>query len=400
VKRQAALRSMVLLAGLFAPQLLAQALIIPQIADGGGWQTTLVLTNTSTSAVSASLAFFRESGGGGTESWNPPILEVGSTESLSLPGSGTLFFHTAGTAPSTTVGWAELQANSAVVAYAIFTQRVPGRQDQDGTAPAAAGAARVLVPFDDASGFITTLGLANPNDSPESVSVGIQTTGGAVSHPLAINLASMGHMAFALPQELPTTNGQSGLIELYCPAGSISVLALRFNPTGAFTASPVYAEAGPPIIGGAPNPPASNPYASFLVDSATFQPVNFASGLVLLFPFTANADNLTYSVGLSGAGATLTNGIFTNNGQTFAANALQSNVTVPPYGVFIAPGGNQFLVSSASLGFSATPTSTFGNTVFGNIAGTLTVTGTPFPYGGASTTLQGAISGTYEAQLN
>lgn len=39
---------------------------------------------------------------------------------------------------ATSAGWAQVSASGAgvagVVAYAIFTQRVPGRQDQDGTA--------------------------------------------------------------------------------------------------------------------------------------------------------------------------------------------------------------------------------------------------------------------------
>ncbi len=37
----------------------AQTQIIPQVADGGAWQTTLVLTNTGTSAATASLTSFR-----------------------------------------------------------------------------------------------------------------------------------------------------------------------------------------------------------------------------------------------------------------------------------------------------------------------------------------------------
>ena len=47
----------------------AQTLIIPQIADGGGWQTTVVLTNTTASTASASLSFYQEASGGGTQSW-------------------------------------------------------------------------------------------------------------------------------------------------------------------------------------------------------------------------------------------------------------------------------------------------------------------------------------------
>jgi hypothetical protein len=96
----------------------AQTLIIPQIADGANWQTTLVLTNTTASATSASMIFFQEvaGGGGATQSWTPTFLEVNSTQNLALPAGGTLFLHTPGTALGLTVGWAQLQPNPAVVA--------------------------------------------------------------------------------------------------------------------------------------------------------------------------------------------------------------------------------------------------------------------------------------------
>jgi hypothetical protein len=137
-----------------AATLVAQALIVPQVADGGGWQTTVVLTNMNTSAVSVSMSFYVETGGGNTSPWNLAFLETSNTSSISLPGASTLYLHTPGTAGTTSVGWGELTAPSGVVAYAIFTQTVPGRQNQDGTAPAVAGASGVLVPFDNSAALL------------------------------------------------------------------------------------------------------------------------------------------------------------------------------------------------------------------------------------------------------
>src|SRR5262249_44919729 len=129
-----------------------QSLFIPQIADGGGWQTTLVLANTSASSAIGSLTFFQETTGGATQRWSLPFLETGSTENLALPAGGTLFLHTAGTAAVTAVGWGQLQGSSAISAYAIFTQRVLGRLEQDGTSLATGSATRFLVPFDNTNG--------------------------------------------------------------------------------------------------------------------------------------------------------------------------------------------------------------------------------------------------------
>jgi hypothetical protein len=226
----------------------AQSLIIPQIADGGGWQTTIVVTNTTTSATSASLSFSQDAGGGATQSWNLPFLEGGSTQNLSLPAGGTLFLHTPGTASATAQGWAQVQAPAAVVAYAIFTLRVPGRQNQDGTAPASQGVSRILMPYDNTNNFVTSMAIVNTTSASESIAVGIQPSSGASSQPPAINLPAQGHMAFAVPQQFSTTSGQSGLLEFYSASGSFSILALRFNPTGAFTTAQVYLENGPPIV--------------------------------------------------------------------------------------------------------------------------------------------------------
>jgi len=226
----------------------AQSLIIPQIADGGGWQTTLVVGNTTSVATTASIGFFQDIGSGATQNWNPSLIEGGSTQNLALPAGGTIFLHTTGTAAGTTAGWAQVQSAAGVVAYAIFTQRVSGRPDQDGTSPAAASVTRVLMPYDNTNNFVTSMAIVNTTSASESILVGIQPTSGTSSQPSPINLPAQGHMAFQVPQQFTGTVGQSGMLEFYVSGGSFSVLALRFNPTGSFTTAPVFPETGPPVI--------------------------------------------------------------------------------------------------------------------------------------------------------
>src|SRR5262252_478176 len=98
-------------------------LIIPQVADGGGWQTTLVITNTSQAAATVSLSFHQEIAGGATQAWTPTLLEANSTSNINLAGSSTLVLHTPGTAAATSQGWAELDGPSTVSAYSVFTYR-------------------------------------------------------------------------------------------------------------------------------------------------------------------------------------------------------------------------------------------------------------------------------------
>jgi hypothetical protein len=183
----------------------AQTIVMPQIADGGGWQTTIVVSNTTSSTASASLSFYQDTTGGATQSWSLPLIESISTQNLSLAGGGTIFLHTPGTAATTSQGWGSLQASSGVVGYAIYTYRAAGHQDQDATAPGVASASRILVPYDNTNGLVTAIAVVNPTATSETVSVSFQSeTGGIVTGSLP-TLPPNGHSAFVLPTQFPGT---------------------------------------------------------------------------------------------------------------------------------------------------------------------------------------------------
>src|SRR5579862_218321 len=80
----------------------AQLLVIPQVADGGGWATTIVLTNTSATAQTVALTFNKGTSGGATAPWTPPFKETVTLSSINLPAGATLFLHTPGTAGTLT----------------------------------------------------------------------------------------------------------------------------------------------------------------------------------------------------------------------------------------------------------------------------------------------------------
>ncbi len=321
----------------------AQTLIIPQIADGGGWQTTLVLTNTSTAAATANLTFFQSISGGGTTNWVPPFLETSTPQSVSVPAASTVFLHTPGTATTLSEGWVQVQAGSAIVAYAIFTQTVPGRTNQDGTALAATSTSRVLMPFDNTIGFVTSLAITNPTSTGESITVAVQPVNGSAAQLSPITLPANGYLAFTLPQQFPSTLSQSGLLEFYTSTGSLSLIALRFNPSGGFTASPVYAETGAPILDAGASA-FNGTYTGIYISSVQ-------SGAV-----TVTVSNGTVTVGQPAAGS----GTVTATGQVTFGTVVAEGVTCSFTGNFAVSGNG------------ATGTGTFSCT--GNIAGTWSVT--------------------------
>ena len=382
---------------LFSMQFLnADSPTIAQVADGGGWQTTIIVTNTSTTAENASLIFFQNAAGGTTVGWNPPFLEVNSTQGLNIPAGSTLFLHTQGTAANTTAGWGQLQASADIVAYAIFTQRVQGRTDQDGTAIAALPSSRLLFPFDNTNGAVATISFANPNASDETVNVSMATSDG-ITHPTALDLPPFGHTSFEFPKQFPTTSGKSGLAEFYVNSGTFASVPLRFNSSGGFTVAPGYPESGPAVIGA--SSAAGNPYSFFELSA-----ISFMQGSPDLL-FNLNPDNTTYTVYFDDATPQFINVALTNNGMSVSANQLAPN-GIAPFGTFlndfsttVGTFDGVYKTVSGSLNLTFTPTQTSGQNVSGTFSGTLTLVGTPFPAGGAAVTFTGPVTGRYQAVL-
>jgi hypothetical protein len=231
----------------------AQLLVIPQVADGGGWRSTLVLTNSTAVAINGvTLTFLKDivpGVPGQTGPWSPTFVE-GSLPS-SIPAGSSIFLHTPGTG-ALAQGWVQVQSTAGVQAYVIYTYTANGR-DQDATAPAVSSAPRILVPFDNTNGLVTALAVVNPNPLPLTIAVNFKLSGaaGTLVPGNQIQLPSNGQVAFLLATQTPGTAKVSGLAEFYSmtPSGAnFSIIALRANPTGGFTSLETYNESGSPII--------------------------------------------------------------------------------------------------------------------------------------------------------
>ena len=360
----------------------AQNLVVPQIADGGGWQTTLVLTNTASSPASVSIAFFQDTVSGNTQNWNLPLLESVSLGNLFLPAAGTVFLHSAASASATTSGWAQIQTNSAVSAYAIFTLRSPGHSDQDGTSPATAASSRALIPYDNTGGHVTSVALVNPTSNSETITVGIQPTTGSSLQPTPIVLPAQGHMAFTMPQQFSTTGGQSGLVEFNATNGSIAGLALRSNSTGGLTTAPAYQESGPAIIGGGGSGGIQPKLVSMQISTDSSSSIGVSIAIVCAASALGCNAVVTATVG----------GPFLQGGEGFDSVTLSGNTltfTGPEVvGSFMQDlNGHRAEVTSSSLSVTLNPqvVSTSG-TVNGSVSLTSTLG-----------TISGSFTGTYIA---
>lgn len=300
---------------------LADVQVIPQVADGGGWSTTIVLSNKTSTAQNVTLSFHRAipETNGTTEPWTPPFVESVALPTINLAAGSSLFLHTPGTADTLSQGWGELNAAAGVSGYAIFTA-----QGQDATAPAVSAASRILVPFDNTSDLVTAVAVANPNAGGETIQVNIKTSDGATTTGALPDMAALGHRAFVLPDQFPETKGKRGLAEFYVASGSFSTIALRFNPTSAFTSAPVYSQTGAAIIGATvTNAPASAPRTQVIPQVADGS--NWSTTIVLTNTTTANLTGaLTFRTSIAGGGGST--GAWN---LAFLENASTSSFTIP-----------------------------------------------------------------------
>ena len=370
--------------------LLGPSLYLPQIADGGNWKTTIVLTNANTIPANVSLAFNQQSAVGGpagtTTPWTPPFLETVNLLNIPIPPGGTVFLHTAGTAALLTQGFAVLNgagtSNPLFSAYAIYSYGgITGRQDQDGTSDAVAASYRFVVPFDNTTGLATSIAVVNQSFLAQTISVNIQTDSGTITQTKLPTLPGNGQLTFVTNQMLPATAGKRGLAEFYVTGttrGNFALTAFRFNPTLAFTSSPVYPQSGGPIIGATSS---TGPAFITLQLSTNFAPVGAPSGSAFVI-VTTNADG-TYAAQLSlsslQTSGILSPGTATNEGKTFNFDQVASS------GVFST-------INSASLSFTLTEKLKAPSFSQGNVAGTLTITRVS---GIVVQTYTGTIEGTY-----
>jgi hypothetical protein len=211
-----------------------QPVILSQIADGGGWATTIVLVNTAATAGNAQLSFQQDLNNGTSAPWSPS-LNGQVTPSVSVPAGGAVFLETPGTAPFTQ-GYATVTADAGIQAFAIFKLHVAGRQDQEGTALAFAAAQEVLVPFDNTNSNTTSVALVNTAQA-QTFQAQFQGTASGIGVP------SGAHVPFQLVTDVPSTAGQLGLADFTSTTSPFAMLALRFNSSGAFTSIPVFSAA-------------------------------------------------------------------------------------------------------------------------------------------------------------
>lgn len=221
---------------------------IAQIAAGGSWKTIFTLINTSSAPQTARLSFFSDNG-------NPLALRLKLAESSGGfvlastidrtvgPGAGLVIETSGSDGEAVQVGWARLLTTGGISAFAVF-QETMGAMVQEAAVPVEwINGDTHKVWFDTTGNYAAGVAVANLKASGATVGVVIRNDAGTILIQDGIAMAAMGHTSFGLVGRYPSLQNRRGTIEFIPPTGGqISLIGLRFNPTGAFSTTP-------PVIG-------------------------------------------------------------------------------------------------------------------------------------------------------
>jgi hypothetical protein len=219
---------------------------MPQVASGGGWQTTFTIVNTGTSSAQVQLSFFDNSGN--ALSLPLTFLQSGTNTTAAsvsqtiTPGDQLVILTTGSNTGASVVGSAQLTtSSSAVGGFAIFRYNPTG---QEAVVPLETrNATAYVLAFDNTNGIETGLALANISNQAVAVPVVLRDDKAAGLGTATINLLAHGHTSFMLTASYASVANKRGTVEFDTPDGAqISVLGLRATPNGAVTTLPVLAK--------------------------------------------------------------------------------------------------------------------------------------------------------------
>ncbi len=212
---------------------------LPQLAFGGGWSTTVYLSNTGTNSGTSNLSFYDDQGNPMTAAVNN-AAPVSTVSAVLSPGAAAAFeFPNVGPLRQ---GWISLRLAEGVTGYAVFRQSSPGGQEQEAVVPLAPlGSNAATFAFDN-RGLVTTASLVNSSSTVATFNIVLRNAGTTVLGMAQLTLPPRSKTAFVLSALPGLAAGQAdyGTVDIvtHKPA-SLAVLGLRFR-NSAITSIPAF----------------------------------------------------------------------------------------------------------------------------------------------------------------
>jgi hypothetical protein len=223
-----------------------ETVILPQVADGGGFVTEFIITNPTGAPVTCRLTFWQDNGALLPLSLNaaPPS----SSYVVMVPGHSTQFLPTPGLGPSVT-GWGLAENVQQLGVIAAFRLHVSNRPESEATVEGIPATAGFAMAFDESPGFDTGFALANVSafDTVIENLYFYDTNGTFIFSDSTRTLAPRQHESFLFSSRYGAQlAGKRGTVRVYYGAqgtpangtAGLTGLGLRVNPGGTFTSLP------------------------------------------------------------------------------------------------------------------------------------------------------------------
>ena len=211
--------------------------IFPHITFGGPWSTTVTLLNIEDLLAVFPLRFWTTDG----QPWQVFVEGVGTSSefTVTLPPGGSIDIVLPSPGPDVETGWAEIEQplETTVAGHAIFTDRTEGRSIFEAVVPLGTSVDdQFFLLFDNTNFNNTCMALANPSgSSPTTVTLDFGDQGANRILLTTITLGARNQTAFCFVNQFPQLVGRKGVLQVTGSELSLSALAFRFNPDGAFT---------------------------------------------------------------------------------------------------------------------------------------------------------------------
>lgn len=211
--------------------------LIAHIADGGGIQTEITLTNLDDTPSACSVSFYDDNG-------NPLSLvtNVGTRsvvdETLAPHASSSV--RTTGTANTATQGWAFIQSQGTVGGSATFRFSVGQWSGSEAVVPVDTWRNNHFsLAFDHTDSAVMGLAMVNPLLVPIAIILTFRDENGGVIVTDTFNVDAHAHRAMVTTFSYPATVGKRGTIEISTTGSYMSMVALRFGPSAISSVVPL-----------------------------------------------------------------------------------------------------------------------------------------------------------------
>ncbi len=209
---------------------------IPQVVDGNGWKTTFVLVNPGPVPAPFSVAF-RDSTSG--TPLDVPLFGIGELPEYSdvIPAGAVRIVETQGQSISLTQGWGEIVSSSPITGTVVYSQTdANGSVSEASMELSSPGADSFVLPFDNAGGLTTALGLLNQSSADMVTRVNLRGEDGRLLASRDLALSAESCQTFFLSSLFPGADGIGGSIEFF--GARLTAIGLRFSPSGSFASLP------------------------------------------------------------------------------------------------------------------------------------------------------------------